>query len=568
MIEKVQVHENEIFSYLPQYEMFLYFPQSEEICQKISEPRPKIVRKIFHVYKFYEEEDKLIDTLKSVIKNYIDKTSKVNKSKDYEMLNVIHQNREDMLRYLNYNDYDPHQALNMLKNLSNLLDKYKINVHIEFTEKIKFFLNYGFIYCLGRDKRYRPILVIDFRKYDSILIKQIENKDIIEFFLYYINFVIEKMMLPGQIEQFNVIIQIDCMDSSNFLNNFKDIIFTIQMYFPSRLNNLYILTFKNTIESSFSLIENYLLLYNKARMIIVNKKKYKSLFKEISQEMLVDLLGPILKKNQSFSSNDSNEKESIRNNLNSKTKSRKNVCFPPVLNNNIIFDKEEEKIGLHMEVEDYLKFINENKGFYYFDNNLFSNSNTINTNTMSNKEFPIEKSGNILSVQEVNKQKDHLHSRNQSGIIRLKINNSECDNPMELTKEPLRNHDDNIPKTCSGNKYQKDDIVKENLTDGIQFITRTKSSNRINHVPKNSLSEREHHYRRNSITHGSWKKNLTIKIYDNMDSTQNSNNKFFNQQFENLSTSQKREKNHSNLVIENQGRGDSCCKNLNNCSIF
>jgi len=54
-----------------------------------------------------------------------------------------------------------------------------------------------------------------------------------------------------------------------------------------------------------------------------------------------------------------------------------------------------------------------------------------------------------------------------------------------------------------------------------------------------------------------------------MDSTQNSNMKFIVHQSENLSTSQKREKHHSsNLVFENQGRGDSCCKTLNNCSIF
>jgi len=364
--------------------MFLYFPKAHEIYERISDPSPKLVRNIFHVQNFSEEEYKLIETLKTLLKDYIDKTIQTNKFKDLFTLNKICNNREELLRYLNYNNYDAYQTLNMLKIFANLLEKYRINSHVEFNEKIGYVLNYGFIQCLGRDKKYRPILLIDFRKYDSKLIKQVENKDIIEIFVYYISFVIEKMMLPGQIEQFNVIIQIDSLDSSNFLNNFKDIIFTIQMYFPSRLHKLFVLTFKNTIESSFSLIENYLLLYTKERMIIVNKKKYKSLFKEISQDTLKDYLEPLLNSIHSSSTSDPNE--SVKNSTH--LMGRNDLYFPPKINNNIIFDNEDEKDGLHMEVEDYLEFMKENEGFYIFNNKLFSNN--INSNPYNSKEFPEE----------------------------------------------------------------------------------------------------------------------------------------------------------------------------------
>jgi hypothetical protein len=571
MLHYDQRRENDNSSFLPQKEMFLYFPKPDEICERISDPSPKLVRNIFHVRNFLEEEDKVIDTLKTLLKDYIDKTKQTNKSKDLFTLNKICDNREELLRYLNYNNYDAYQTLNMLKLFANLLEKYRIKSHVEFSEKIGYVLNYGFIQCLGRDKKYRPILWIDFRKYDSKLIKQIENKDIIEIFVYYINFVIEKMMLPGQIEQFNVIIQIDSMDSSNFLNNFKDIIFTIQMYFPSRLHRLFVLTFKNTIESSFSLIENYLLLYNKERMVIANRKKYKSLFKEISQDTLKDFLEPLLNSNHSSSTNDPNEFN--KNNAHAHLKGKNDLYFPPKVNNNIIFDNEDEKKGLHMEIEDYLNFVKENEGFYIFENKLFANN--MNSNPYKSKEFPeenhvtYEKIDTKHNTQEDKKRKKSTNNRNESDLIRLKIINSECNNNKELIKDAIRVDDEVIPKACSGNKSSKYEVGKANLTDGIQFITRTRSSNRTNQGTKNSLSERENHYRRNSMTHGSWKKNLTIKIYDNMDSTQNSNIKLFVHQSENLSTSQKRERHQSsNLVFENQGRGDTCCKNLNNCSIF
>ncbi len=329
MLHYDQRREIENSSFLPQKDMFLYFPKSEEIFVSSSEPRPKIERNIFHVKKCLDEEDKGIETLKTILKDYIDKTKQSNNTKDHFTLNRVYDNKEELLRYLNYNNYDAFQTLNMLKIFAGLIEKYRINPQVEFNEKIGYVLNYGFIQCLGRDKKYRPILWIDFRKHDIQLTKHIDNKEFIEIFVYYINFVIEKMMLPGQVEQFNVILQIDSMDSSIFVNNFKDIIFTIQMYFPSRLHKLFVVTFKNTIESSFSLIENYLLLHNKERMVIVNKKNYKSLFKEISQRTLKEHFEYLLDSNRSSSSNDHNESSST-----------KKQYFPPKVNNDIIFDDE------------------------------------------------------------------------------------------------------------------------------------------------------------------------------------------------------------------------------------
>jgi hypothetical protein len=306
-------------------------------------------------------------------------------------------------------------------------------------------------------------------------------------------------------------------------------------------------------------------------MVIANRKKYKSLFKEISQDTLKDFLEPLLNSNHSSSTNDPNEFN--KNNAHAHLKGKNDLYFPPKVNNNIIFDNEDEKKGLHMEIEDYLNFVKENEGFYIFENKLFANN--MNSNPYKSKEFPeenhvtYEKIDTKHNTQEDKKRKKSTNNRNESDLIRLKIINSECNNNKELIKDAIRVDDEVIPKACSGNKSSKYEVGKANLTDGIQFITRTRSSNRTNQGTKNSLSERENHYRRNSMTHGSWKKNLTIKIYDNMDSTQNSNIKLFVHQSENLSTSQKRERHQSsNLVFENQGRGDTCCKNLNNCSIF
>ena len=394
IMDEDNLKEKENHSFLPQKEMYLYFPKNNDICEKIIDPKLKIIRNIFHAKKYHEEEQKKLENLKLALKEFLDKKSN-DKLLNFDILRTIYENKEELLRYLNFNNYDFYQTLILLKMFNELLSKLKINYKkIELTEMINTMLNCGFIYTLGRDKKFRPIIVIDFRKYESKLLKKLESRecliDLAKMFIFYFNFIIEKMMIPGQIEQFSVILQIDGMDSSNFLNNFKDIIYLIQMCFPSRLHLMYIVSFKNIFESSYNIIENFLLMYNKERTIFINKKKYNSIFDEISNETLREFLDPITKStlgnNSTRGSNGSNS--GFLGGTLSKFKST--FAFPPKLNNNIIFDNEDEKAEYLMNTEDYLKFIkeNENSEFYCFKEELFL-IRTIDK-CQSSKEFSLE----------------------------------------------------------------------------------------------------------------------------------------------------------------------------------
>ena len=546
-------------SYLPQQEMYLYFPQNEDIVKKILEPKIQIIRKIFHVQSRFDEEEKKFDILTQSINKEINLNDKEN-ILYYDIIRSIISSKDDLLRYLNYNKYDVFQTINMLKTLYELLKKYKITdiKKIDSNDKIKYMLNSGYIYILGRDKKFRPIIVIDFRKYESKILKNLEKKDggteLIYTFLYFFNFIIDKMLLPGQVEQFNVILQIDGMNSSNFINNFKDIIYLIQICFPSRLHLMYIASFKNVSESSFNLIENFLFLYNKERIITINKKKYHNIFNEISSEILKDFLEPL---NISIISNNSRKNSNsnlsdfdlLNNSKSEKFKSR--FVFPPIINNEIIFDSEEEKKDL-MNVEDYLKFISEitNRDFYSYNENLFRKKTNILKTKLDYQEFNLENFASFCQKPVLNAVKEDI-----------KDDLKEISPPQNLNLDHTEIYD-NI------------DVIEDEISVCEKNIKPTRPIKNLFTDPPNTKSSTDREKK-------SWKKNLSIDINEfivlpnesqdeylnNIERAKSSdilknlyNSPRNNEKFNNL--------NNDNTVIDIQGRNDACCSISSKCISF
>ena len=558
-MEEDKMSKSDYESYLPPLEMYLYFPKKENIVKKILEPKIQIIRNIFHVHSYFDEEEKKIDILVLTINKEINLNDKENIIYLDNIRSIISK-KEELLRYLNYNKYDVFQTINMFKTLLELLKKNKICdvKKIAYTDKIKYMLNSGYIYFLGRDKKFRPIIVIDFRKYEPKILKNLDKKDggtdLIYTLLYFFNFIIDMMLLPGQVEQFNVILQIDGMNSSNFINNFKDIIYLIQICFPSRLHLMYIVSFKNISESSYNLIENFLFLYNKERTITINKKKYQNIFNEISHETLKEFLEPLnitLHTNSTLNSN-SNCSDSSLVNLAKLEKSKTTKIFPPIINNNNIFDRDDEKNVL-MKVDEYLNFISEktNRDLYSFNEKLFLKKSTIKKLTY--QEFNIE---NFASFSE----KPSVLNEVKAGV---KLIGNEISPPPQNS---------NLEDTNIIGNSMKDEI---NINDH-------KNTKPIRIVKNNNINDfSTKHYSKSTTDREkkSWKKNLSIDINENIilpfkkqDNSLNNIEKVKSNQFDILNTSPinnvKSNKNSDNTIFDTQGRSDSCCNSGSNCICF
>ena len=537
-------------SYLPDIEMHLFFPKSNDICKKICNPKEQIVRNIFHVHNYLEDEERKYTNLKNLIENEL---YFQNESIYLDNIKRIFSNKESMMRYLNYSKYDIFHTLNIFKNFLDLMKKLMItNIYnIVYNDKIKYMLNSEFVYVIGRDKKFRPIIVIDFRNYEAKILKNVENShfetDLINTLLYFFNFVIEKMLLPGQTEQLNLIMQIDNMSATNFIHNFKDIIYFLQICYPSRLHLMYVVCFKNISESSYNLIENFLFFFNKERIILINKKKYSAIFNEISHKTLKDLLDPLINNFIPFES--SNDNQMINNfsgtassivNMVNQRYSDENVkySFPPFVDKNLIFDNEDEKNKILMKIDDYMSFIEDKKFFYMYNEELF----------MKFKEI-VDVSGHLNDAKcDVKKDNFHKIKLNIKDNILSKREEDLGTNYQAIVNANIENynkidiiHDRAVIKQ----KLQKDIIVKNNLepTKAKNFIHIIKSNS------KNTAKRQVEPANFNSIIENS-KEDINI---ENLKTAPKNGNKI--------------EKIESEIIIETKIRSDDACCIKSNCVI-
>lgn len=80
----------------------------------------------------------------------------------------------------------------------------QINIPVEYTPEIQQMLETGIIYMSGRDNRYRPIIIMNLKFFDE---KKTEL--IIRTFTYFFEQIIEHVLLPGQVEQWVTIMDVE-----------------------------------------------------------------------------------------------------------------------------------------------------------------------------------------------------------------------------------------------------------------------------------------------------------------------------------------------------------------------
>jgi hypothetical protein len=110
--------------------------------------------------------------------------------------------------------------------------------------KVMEVLNSGFLYVHGRDCRFRPIVVINANVLYSI---KYEIKDIYSSVVYLFDFVIQNLLIPGAIENWNIILNLKDLYSKLF-KDIKSVVEFINDYYRARLFKLYIMNNNKKIQ--------------------------------------------------------------------------------------------------------------------------------------------------------------------------------------------------------------------------------------------------------------------------------------------------------------------------------
>ncbi len=183
------------FTSLPPIEAYLYFPKRDE--QVIVNPKNKedIIRMIFNNVKYTSFEDKKLRKL-------YDEVRKNNESsKDYFQFPKYWIDSET-IRFLQASDFKINNAIKIIKETVKWNNSY---YPFQINDRIKYILNSGLMFLCGKDKRFRPVIICEAKKCSILLGEKYEIEEIQEAIIYFLNYIIQYHLIPGQLENWIII---------------------------------------------------------------------------------------------------------------------------------------------------------------------------------------------------------------------------------------------------------------------------------------------------------------------------------------------------------------------------
>jgi hypothetical protein len=309
-------------------EAYFYFPEGEEIIIINALKPEKSLRRIFNNVPIYDFEKKLLLEFNDLIDSHPE-----NKLPDY-WDNAIN------LRFIHATE------CNIKKSYERLI-KYidwfhnKFPMEINPGDKICQLLNLGFLYIYGRDCHFRPIIICQpsiCQKY----IKLFDDKEIIDASVFLFQFLVNNMLIPGQIENWVMILNFEGSSPLNMPDAVKKLIKTVSENFLSRLYKCYVYGMSFFINFMFKLACNFLEEVTVQKITILDKNNKEQLFENIREDNIEEKFGGTAPNVQGSIE--------INNNL-----------FPPRMpSNKYILEKDNKKDFL-ITKEEYIKLVNEEK---------------------------------------------------------------------------------------------------------------------------------------------------------------------------------------------------------------
>lgn len=200
--ELKQRHDNHL---LP-IEAYLYFPKKEEQIQINPKDKKDILRLIFKNVEFIDYEKKKLKELYNNIKELNIK----NKGFSFPLW----WDDSESIRFLQASEFNIKKTITTISSQINWIENF---YPLTFSNNIKIILNSGLMYMSGRDNFFRPIIIVNACKISYLIQKlNIDMEDIQKAVAFFINYIINFQMIPGQIENWLIISDINRVGITEF----------------------------------------------------------------------------------------------------------------------------------------------------------------------------------------------------------------------------------------------------------------------------------------------------------------------------------------------------------------
>ena len=494
----------------PPKQAYLFFPKNEEIAETIKHKNTiHLTRKLFEgSIKYNDFENNKFSEFLDFCKKY--KT--VNIPNSFTQFNWSYP---DIYRFLLSYSFDFEKTLNGILEYNSWALKYK---PVQLNENLKQILLSGFIYIHGRDNRFRPIIILR----PNIFLtenkkRKISYEDWMLTVIYLLDYLISYLLIPGQVESWNIICDMKDVSIYSIPAELKNILTIIQTNYKFRLHAMYIINLSGFANILWGLIKNLMGESIQKKIKMINSSdNYKELYENINPSQLENrycglaedintnyesFMSIVNFSNPSLESGGNINKENSRRNSNSTEDlySMKKFYFPPnmpskdyftdldkdnindilvtesvylniVMNNSnvvkspFLIDKKMKEKEISCTQDNYV--LDNDEKFYscrdYFKND--SSSFLGNTAEMNifNEEKKIKKKIEEIENEKINFKKNDY---NNFGNVKIEPGKNLIDLEKNIFKKDLENNKVKIIK----NNKNKSTFKKNNLMNDSSF---------------------------------------------------------------------------------------------------
>ena len=262
---------------IPPKEAYYFFPKGKDVLEEHNKKPEKNLRRIFINVPFLEIENKWLDKYKEIIAKHPE-----NKLPDYwnDGLNLayiyateckLEQSYKRMIEYFKwYKSFFP--------------------LNIQPGDKVVQVLNSGFLYVFGRDHQFRPLLICQPYILQKCL-KLYSDDDIYNASIFICQYMVNYMMIPGQIENWIMIVNMDGTSILSIPESVKKLMKGLSDYFIARLFRCYILGLNAFLRIIYKIICNFVEKSTVEKVIVLDDKNDKRKDKDINPENIEERFG-------------------------------------------------------------------------------------------------------------------------------------------------------------------------------------------------------------------------------------------------------------------------------------
>ncbi|CAG9331477.1 unnamed protein product [Blepharisma stoltei] len=234
-------------------EAYYYWPQGSYVYTGEGK---SLVRFIFYKTQYTSYENEMLAKFKQEIKSSFSEIPEFFRD-------------EELLRILLGCKFDIKKSIRSLKNsiewrAINLTDSFR-----SLYPKCSRLLNSGAIYIHGRDHRYRPIIVINASKFDM---KKYSIDEFTALLCFNLEFAIQKLTIPGQIENWIIITDLCNQPLKNLpISELRRIIKVLQDNFRCRMIVNYVVNAPSSLTFVWNIVKGFIESHT-VKKIRINKK--------------------------------------------------------------------------------------------------------------------------------------------------------------------------------------------------------------------------------------------------------------------------------------------------------